>query len=191
LYLVRVNATSDTPPATPHGAQAYVLEFEGAARYVTWKRLAWGAAMLWVASALFTAAIPMMDDTGTEATITADRFRIYGAGTPELAGRDLYISEGCAECHTQSVRPIVTDVGLGPVSIAGDYAHENPTLITGTRIGPDLMHAANRGDSFNSEFVAAYLKGPRSLVDWSIMPSYSYLSDADIDALVSYIETLR
>jgi cbb3-type cytochrome oxidase cytochrome c subunit len=53
------------------------------------------------------------------------------------------------------------------------------------------MHAANRGGSFNSEFVAAYLKGPRSLVDWSIMPSYSYLSDADIDALVSYIETLR
>jgi cytochrome c oxidase cbb3-type subunit I/II len=189
--LVRVNATSDDELATPAPHPEYNLEFEGTARYVTWKRLAWGAAMLWIASALFTGFLPMMDNTDTDATITADRFRTYDAGTPELAGRNLYISEGCAECHTQSVRPIVTDVGLGPVSIAGDYAHENPSLITGTRIGPDLMHAASRGDSLNSEFVAAYLKDPRSLVDWSIMPSYSYLSDADIAELVSYIETLR
>jgi cytochrome c oxidase cbb3-type subunit 2 len=133
----------------------------------------------------------MMDKTDTAATITADRFRTYNAGSPELAGRDLYISEGCSECHTQSVRPVVTDVGLGPVSIAGDYAHENPALITGTRIGPDLMHAASRGESFDAALVAARLADPRATVDWSIMPSYSYLSDADINAIAAYIETLR
>lgn len=190
-YLARVNATSDDELAIPARTPEYDLEFEGAARYVTWKRLAWGAGMLWIAAALFTAVIPMMDNTDADATITADQYRTYASGTSQLAGRNLYVSEGCAECHTQSVRPIVTDVGLGAVSVAGDYAHENPALITGTRIGPDLMHVASRGDSFDAEIVAAHLADPRTRVGWSIMPSYSYLSGADIDALVSYIETLR
>ena len=154
-------------------------------------RLAWGAGVLWIAAALFTAVIPMMDETDTAATITADRFRTYNTGSTELAGRDLYISEGCSECHTQSVRPVVTDVGLGPVSVAGDYAHENPALIIGTRIGPDLMHVASRGESFDPGLVAGRLADPRAAVDWSIMPSYSYLSDADIKAIAAYIETLR
>ena len=191
VYLVRVNAISDDELGIPTRHPEYELEFEGAARYVTWKRLAWGAAALWIAAALFTAIVPMLDTTDTDPTITADRFRTYDAGTPQSAGRNLYISEGCAECHTQSVRPIVTDVGLGPVSIAGDYAHENPALITGIRIGPDLMHVASRGDSFDAGLVAARLVDPRATVGWSIMPSYSYLSDGDIEAIVSYIETLR
>jgi len=190
-YLARVNATSDDDLAIPSRTPEYDIEFEGAARYVTWKRLAWGAGMLWIAAALFTAVIPMMDNTDTDATITADQYRTYTSGTSQLAGRNLYVSEGCAECHTQSVRPIVTDVGLGAVSVAGDYAHENPAMITGTRIGPDLMHVASRGGSFDAELVSAHLTDPRTRDGWSIMPSYSYLSGADIDALVSYIETLR
>jgi cytochrome c oxidase cbb3-type subunit I/II len=190
-YLMRVNATSDIELATPAQHPEYDLVFVGAARYATWKRLAWGAGVLWISAALFTAVIPMMDETDTAATITADRFRTYNAGSTELAGRNVYISEGCSECHTQSVRPVVTDVGLGPVSVAGDYAYENPALITGTRIGPDLMHAASRGDSFDAGLIAARLADPRATVDWSIMPSYSYLSDADISAITAYIETLR
>lgn len=191
VYLVGVNAVSDDELSIPEAPPEYNLEFEGAVRYVTWRRLVWGAAIVWLAAALFTAVLPTMDDTDTAATITADRSRTYAQGTPEAAGRSLYISEGCAECHTQSVRPIVTDAGLGAVSIAGDYAHENPTLITGTRIGPDLTHVASRGEAFDVSGVWAHLKDPRSTVDWSTMPSYSYLSDADIEALVRYIATLR
>jgi len=131
-----------------------------------------------------------MDDSLNAATITADRFRTYEPGTPELTGRDLYVAEGCAECHTQSVRPIVTDVGLGAVSVAGDYAHESPALITGTRFGPDLTHVAGR-EGFSPASVESQLTNPRSSRPWSIMPSYSYLSDSDMDALISYIETLR
>jgi cbb3-type cytochrome oxidase cytochrome c subunit len=53
------------------------------------------------------------------------------------------------------------------------------------------MHAASRGESFDAALVAARLADPRATVDWSIMPSYSYLSDADINAIAAYIETLR
>jgi mono/diheme cytochrome c family protein len=191
VYLVQINRNRDAELAIPARHPEYDLEFGGAARYVTWKRLAWGAGTLWVAAALLTAIVPMMDNADTDPTISADRFRTYEAGSLESAGRDLYISEGCAECHTQSVRPIVTDVGLGAVSVAGDYAHENPALILGTRYGPDLMHVASRVDVFDADLVAARIADPRAAVGWSIMPSYSYLSDGDIDALASYIETLR
>jgi cytochrome c oxidase cbb3-type subunit I/II len=191
VYIARIGTTSPEELATPSGHLDYNLEFEGSVRYVTWKRLAWGAAFVWLTAALFTAVLPAMDDTDTAATIAADRSRTYESGTPQAAGRSLYISEGCTECHTQSVRPIITDVGLGPVSIAGDFAHENPALVSGTRIGPDLTHVASRGDSFDATETGAHLKNPRSDVEWSTMPSYSYLSDADIEALVRYIETLR
>lgn len=191
VYLVRITSTSDEELASPDGPLDYDLEFEGPTRYVTWRRLVWGATVVWVAAAMFTAALPIMDNSQTAATITADRFRTYEPGTPELAGRDLYVSEGCAECHTQSVRPIITDVGLGAVSVAGDYANESPALMIGTRFGPDLMHVASRGEFFDKVIVTAHLKDPRSVVEWSTMPSYSYLSDVDIEAIVSYIETLR
>ena len=191
VYLIRINSQSGEELAPPDGPLDYGLEFEGATRYVTWKRLVWGAAAVWMAAAVFTVLLPMMDNSETSATITADRFRTNESGTPESAGRDLYISEGCAECHTQSVRPIVTDVGLGAVSVAGDYAHENPALMTGTRIGPDLTHIATRGEFFDKVLVSAHLKDPQSVVEWSTMPSYSYLSDEDISAIVTYIETLR
>lgn len=191
VYLVRIGATSEGDLAVPVAQVSYDLEFEGTTRYVTWKRLAWGASLVWIAAAVFTAVLPMLDNADTATTITADRFRTYEPGSQQLAGRNLYISEGCTECHTQSVRPIVTDVGLGAVSIAGDYANEDPALLTGTRIGPDLMHVGSRGEFFDAAIVSVHLKDPRSVVEWSAMPSYSYLSDGDIAAIVSYIETLR
>ncbi|MEN8041838.1 MAG: cbb3-type cytochrome c oxidase subunit II [Actinomycetota bacterium] len=189
LYLSQINAVSAESLTVPDGPMEYDLEFEGAMRYVTWRRLTWGATMIWIAAAFFTALLPMMDSTDTAATITADEFRTYASGSSEATGRSLYIAEGCAECHTQSVRPIVTDVGLGPVSIAGDYAYENPALITGVRFGPDLTHVASRTESFDA--IATHLLDPRSVVEWSIMPSYAHLSDEDIAAIISYIETLR
>jgi len=190
-YLIRIGSVSDTELELPETHLVYNLDFEGTTRYVTWKGLVWGAALVWISAAVFTAVLPILDDTDTAATATADRYRTYEPDSLELAGRDLYISEGCTECHTQSVRPIVTDVGLGAVSLAGDYANENPAPITGTRLGPDLMHVASRDEFFDTVIVTAHLKDPQSVVDWSTMPSYAYLSDADISAIVSYIETLR
>ncbi len=191
IYVFGINTTSQTESNTPEAPLEYDLEFEGSVRYVTWKRLVWGASFVWIAAALFTAVLPGIDNTDASVTITADQYRTYESGSLEAAGRDLYISEGCSQCHTQSVRPVGADVGLGAVSIAGDHAHEDPALVIGTRIGPDLTHVASREDTFSVGRATAHLKDPRSRVEWSTMPSYSYLSDADIDALVSYIETLR
>ena len=177
--------------AAPSEELPFDLEFEGAPRYATWGRLLWGTAGVWLFAALMTLVLPLADTTDRDATLLADSSRTYPAGSAAAIGRDLYISEGCIACHTQAVRPVGTDVGLGPVSIAGDYANESPALLGAHRIGPDLMHYASRGEFFDIVLVRAHLEDPRSLVPWSTMPSYSYLSDNDLTALVSYLETLR
>jgi len=175
--------------ATAHD-ESYDLEFEGQPKYVTWKRLVWGVTGVWIAAVAFTVVLPLVDGMADEPTILADTYRTYDTGTAALAGRDLYIAQGCGQCHTQEVRPVAADVGLGPVSDIGDYANEDPVLVGSERIGPDLFHVATR-EGFDADALKAHLKNPQAARPWSVMPSYSYLSDAQINALISYIETLR
>lgn len=189
-FAIGAFGTHDETLQAPDDARQYDLEFSGDPKYLTWKRLVGGVTVVWIAAALFTLAIPVADIQSGDATLLADTSRVYPADSSELAGRDLYIAEGCVQCHTQEVRAVAADVGLGPVSVAGDYANEDPILRGAVRIGPDLFHAASR-EGFSAEGVKALLTSPGTGRSWSIMPSYSYLSDADIDALVSYIETLR
>lgn len=117
-------------------------------------------------------------------TILADDIRSYESGSLAAEGRAVYIQEGCMYCHTQQVRPIVTDVGLGPVSVLGDYAREVPVLIGVQRYGPDLMHFHERGDAGG---LRDHLQDPRDARPWSIMPSYSHLSTDDMAALSAYL----
>lgn len=191
IFIATMRRPPDEDLATPAGPTVYDLEFEGTPPYATWRRLVWGVATVWVFAAVMTWIIPVVDDTDREATLLADTSRTYAAGSPEAIGRQLYISEGCAECHTQQVRPLGTDVGLGPVSVAGDYANEQPALLGAYRFGPDLMHYASTTEFFDKVIVQAYLDEPRAIVPWSTKPSYSYLSSNDLSALVSYIETLE
>jgi cbb3-type cytochrome oxidase subunit 1/mono/diheme cytochrome c family protein len=186
--LGRRNTESLEPPPDE---LPFDLEFEGTPRYATWSRLMWGVAGVWLFAALMTLVLPIVDDTDRDSTLLADSSRTYASGTPHAIGRDLYVSEGCIACHTQVVRPVGTDVGLGPVSIAGDYANEQPALLGAHRLGPDLMHYASRGEFFDPDLVRAHLEDPRRVAPWSTMPSYSYLSDDELTALVSYLETLR
>ncbi len=190
VFLVRIGATGDEELDVPDHAATYDVEFAGDPKYLTWKKLVRGVTTVWIAAAVFTLVLPMVDSSGEEASILADTYRTYEQGTAQFAGRDIYASQGCAQCHSQAVRPVATDVGLGPVSLAGDYAAENPVLLGTVRIGPDLFHVATR-EGFSADALKARLKDPRATRPWSVMPSYSYLSDAQIDALVSYIETLR
>jgi cytochrome c oxidase cbb3-type subunit 1 len=191
IFVTTMGRTNEEGLAAPPGPLAYDLEFEGTPPYATWRRLMWGVAAVWVFAATMTWIIPVVDDTDREATLLADTSRTYAAGSQEAIGRQLYISEGCAECHTQQVRPLGTDVGLGPVSVAGDYANEHPALLGAYRFGPDLMHYASTTEFFDKVIVQAYLGEPRTIVPWSTKPSYSYLSSNDLSALVSYIETLE
>jgi len=103
----------------------------------------------------------------------------------------VYLREGCGYCHTQQVRPIVTDVGLGAVSVAGDFASESPVLLGVERIGPDLMHAGSRSPTNSQTWVVGHLQDPRRDRAWSIMPSYDSLSSTDLWALAAYLESQK
>ncbi len=140
---------------------------------------------LFVAAATFVWLIPWAETAGTDATIRADANRSYAGDVAD--GRDIYVQEGCWYCHTQQVRPIVADVGLGPVSVVGDYVYETPVLFGVQRIGPDLMHAGARPPTDDVAWLADYLADPRSERSYSIMPSYDHLSDGELADLAAYI----
>ncbi len=189
-HLASVIAPAREPLPRADGPVDYDLEFEGAVAAPTRGRLVWGAAAVFAFSLLFTGVFPMMDPANSESTILGDTARDLPANSIELDGHNVYVSAGCAECHTQLVRPVGTDVGLGPVSQAGDYVHESPVLLGAVRGGPDLMHFAS-SPGFDAEALRAHLIDPRETRPWSTMPSYGYLSDEDLNALIAYIETLR
>ena len=121
----------------------------------------------------------------------ADTGRLIAAGSVEERGLEIYVQEGCVACHTQQVRPIVTDVGLGPVSQPGDYAYDPLPLLGTVRIGPDLMRAGLREPTSDAAWVAAHLADPRAARPYSLMPAYDHLSDDDLDAVAAYVTTLR
>lgn len=191
VYALGVGRADPAPETSVETAWAFDLGFEGAPRYATWRRLIWGVVGVWAFAGLMTWILPMLDTSDRDPTILADTFRTYEDGSDAALGRQIYVSEGCIECHTQQVRPVGTDVGLGPVSIAGDYAHEQPALLGNLRFGPDLMHYASQVEFFDRFILQAKLEDPRGIVPWSTMPSYAHLSDDDLAALVSYMETLR
>lgn len=100
-------------------------------------------------------------------------------------GRQIYVREGCFYCHTQFTR--LQDRGYGPLVKAGDYVYETPHQLGTARTGPDLT---NEGGLLPSEWQKAHLVQPRAVKPGSIMPSFSYLSDRDMNDLVAYLQTL-
>jgi cytochrome c oxidase cbb3-type subunit 2 len=117
----------------------------------------------------------------------------------ELQGRAIYLREGCHYCHTQQVRPPEANVGtvhqpgdIGPVSVPGDYYYQSPVFWGTERQGPDLAHVASRkGTGDNPAWLMAHFKNPRALSPGSLMPSFDYLSDAELQALTAYMLTLK
>ena len=177
-----------------------------ATNLVSGARLRVGAVALFAFAALLVVVVPALETGGAEATALADNSRLYEQGLA-VGGRDIYVAQGCWYCHTQQVRQIVTDVGLGPVSQAGDFAHETPILFGVQRVGPDLTHfglraagAVTQGDvdaaaSLDADevrqWIAAYLADPRSKRSYSNMPAYDHLSQADLERLAAYLEGLK
>jgi cbb3-type cytochrome oxidase subunit 1/mono/diheme cytochrome c family protein len=152
----------------------------------TWRRVGSIALAAGIGVFFLVVFLPAQEAESATPSILADESRIYVEGSDATLGRDIYLREGCGYCHTQAVRPIVTDVGLGAVSVAGDYAHEEPVVLGVARMGPDLMHVADRGAIANE-----HLTDPRQERPWSTMPSYAHLSQADVDALVAYVNGLK
>ncbi len=107
----------------------------------------------------------------------------------ELAGRDIYIREGCNNCHTQMIRPFKWETdrfdpnrkyGDTPYSLAGEYAYDHPFLWGSKRTGPDLAHEATIQP--NADWQRAHLMNPRDTSPGSIMPAYPWLFENQVDA---------
>lgn len=91
----------------------------------------------------------------------------------ELAGREIYIREGCYACHSQMVRSLADEVDrYGPYSVAGESAYNRPMLWGSKRTGPDL---ARVGGKYSDDWHVQHLIDPRSVVPQSIMPAYPWL----------------
>lgn len=97
-----------------------------------------------------------------------------------LTGRDIYIREGCYNCHSQQVRPFVDEVmRYGPPSVAGEFVYDHPFQWGSKRTGPDL---ARQGGVNSDEWQRDHLRNPRQVVPESIMPAYAFLDESPADS---------
>lgn len=97
----------------------------------------------------------------------------------ELAGRAIYVREGCYNCHSQMVRPLRDEVErYGPYSLAAESMYDKPFQWGSKRTGPDL---ARVGGKYSDEWHLQHLNTPRQIVPQSIMPGYPFLAKTDLD----------
>jgi cytochrome c oxidase cbb3-type subunit II len=97
----------------------------------------------------------------------------------ELAGRNIYIREGCYVCHSQMIRPFRDEVErYGHYSLAAESMYDHPFQWGSKRTGPDLARVGGR---YSDDWHVAHLKDPQSVVPDSIMPSYAFLASAKLD----------
>jgi cytochrome c oxidase cbb3-type subunit I/II len=109
----------------------------------------------------------------------------------EVAGRDIYVREGCFTCHSQMIRPMRAEMlRYGEWTRAGEYAYDHPFLLGSRRIGPDLQRV---GGKYPDGWHYQHMKDPRSTSPGSIMPVYPWLYSAKIAAadVISSLTTLR
>ncbi len=109
----------------------------------------------------------------------------------ELAGQNIYIREGCSNCHSQQIRPLRDEVErYGHYSLAAESMYDHPFLWGSKRTGPDL---ARVGGKYSDEWHVAHLTRPRDVVPESIMPAYGFLKEraADLHDIGAHLKTLR
>lgn len=97
----------------------------------------------------------------------------------ELAGRDIYIREGCYGCHSQMIRPFRDETErYGHYSLASESMYDHPFQWGSKRTGPDLARVGGR---YSDEWHVQHLKDPRAVVPESIMPPYAFMAERDLD----------
>ena len=109
----------------------------------------------------------------------------------QLAGRDIYVREGCYNCHSQMIRPLVAEtLRYGHYSVAGEFVYDHPFQWGSKRTGPDLHRV---GGKYSDEWQRLHLISPRDLVPESIMPAYPWLekTPADADSIQAHMRALR
>jgi cytochrome c oxidase cbb3-type subunit 2 len=97
----------------------------------------------------------------------------------QLAGRDIYVREGCYNCHSQMIRPFRAEtLRYGEYSKAGEFVYDRPFQWGSKRTGPDLARVGGR---YSDEWHRIHLTNPRDVVPESNMPSYPWLAQATVD----------
>jgi cytochrome c oxidase cbb3-type subunit 2 len=97
----------------------------------------------------------------------------------QLVGRDIYLREGCYNCHSQMIRPLNAEtLRYGHYSVAGEFVYDHPFQWGSKRTGPDLHRV---GGKYSDEWHRLHLNGPRDLVPESNMPAYPWLAQSVID----------
>lgn len=122
--------------------------------------------------------LPLMFDKETNEPVAG--LEPYAA--LELEGRDIYIREGCNNCHSQMIRPLRAETErYGHYSVAGEFVYDRPFLWGSKRTGPDL---ARVGERYSDDWHRAHLYNPRDVVPESNMPAYPWLFRNEINAEV-------
>jgi cytochrome c oxidase cbb3-type subunit 2 len=109
----------------------------------------------------------------------------------QLAGRDIYVREGCYVCHSQQIRPFRSETErYGPYSVAGEFVYDRPFQFGSKRTGPDL---ARVGQRYSDDWHRIHMINPRDVVPESNMPGYPWLAEATVDGeeVASKMRALR
>jgi cytochrome c oxidase cbb3-type subunit 2 len=109
----------------------------------------------------------------------------------QLAGRDIYVREGCYNCHSQMIRPFKAEtLRYGHYSVAGEFVYDHPFQWGSKRTGPDLHRV---GKKYSDEWHRIHLTNPRDLVPESVMPAYPWLNENKVDAksMPNHMRALR
>ncbi len=109
----------------------------------------------------------------------------------KVVGRDIYVREGCYNCHSQMIRPLVAEtLRYGHYSVAGEFVYDHPFQWGSKRTGPDLHRV---GGKYSDDWQRQHLIAPRDLVPESIMPAYPWLekTPADHESIQAHMRALR
>ena len=131
--------------------------------------------------------IPLM--MSSDATEPDENIAPYSA--LRLAGRDVYVREGCYNCHSQMIRPFRSETErYGPYTTAGETVYDRPFQFGSKRTGPDLARVGGR---YSDEWQRLHLNDPRALVPESNMPGYPWLeaSEVDPELITTKLRTLQ
>jgi cytochrome c oxidase cbb3-type subunit I/II len=168
----------EAPALRPLPAEAEPGGFKHAAWHRRWEGLPLTFSV-WVAVAVVTASlfeiVPMFLIGSNVPTIQA----VHPYTPLELAGRDVYVAEGCNNCHSQMIRPIRAEtMRYGEYSKPGEFVYDHPFLWGSRRIGPDL---ARVGGKYPDLWHVRHMQDPRSTTPQSIMPAYPWLARTPIN----------
>jgi cytochrome c oxidase cbb3-type subunit I/II len=152
--------------------------FAGMEWHRRWERLA-GVFTVWVVIAVVSATLFEMIPTFLIRSNVPTIATVKPYTPLELAGRDIYVAEGCYNCHSQMIRPILSETKrYGEYSKPGEFVYDHPFQWGSRRIGPDLAREGGRQSSFwhYRHFIA-----PRDINLGSIMPSYAHLASEELN----------